>query len=403
MLTADLLRTSIRKGEIRPTWIDTSRPQWLTRAEELCSIYERGMRERRCDIEEQIDDLLSDDRSHMVSKGFAKLLDDRTVWETDSPLEPSELRRIVFERAAACHPVSATEHTGRTWRGTVLQDVARETGMTVEAIEQAFYADLKDEQRMVSYKPMAPGDLLDRYNLALAQGVLLRAREMRLHVAVSRPQKLRQLFRWLKFHQLMHRSTRVSASRWDIVIDGPMSLFSQGQRYGVLMAQFLPTVLLLDQWAIEADIQWPNVEQPLLFRLTPEDGLRTHLTDKGVWVSQEDKVLYERINASSVWTASRDAEVMDLGGQDVVVPDLVLTRNSDQKKAYVEIVGFWRASWLQRRAEIIRRHAPENLIICISRRLAAGDKGESIAEEWIDYAEVIPLAKILAQAEKVAR
>jgi hypothetical protein len=350
-----------------------------------------------------MDDLLADDRSHMVSKGFAKLLDDRAVWETASPLEPSELRRMVFERAAACHPVSATPDNTRTWRGTVLQEVARETGMTVEAIEQAFYADLKDEQRMVSYKPMAPRDLLDRYNLALAQGVLLRAREMRLHVAVSRPQKLRQLFRWLKFHQLMHRAKRVSASRWDIVIDGPMSLFSQGQRYGVLMAQFLPAILLLDQWAIEADIQWPNHDQTLQFRLTPDDGLRTHLTEKGVWVSQEDKVLYERINAGSDWTASRDAEIMDLGGQDVVVPDLVLTRNRDQKKAFVEIVGFWRASWLERRAAVLRQHAPENLIVCISRRLAAGDKGEGFAEDWIDYAEVIPLARILAQAEKIAR
>jgi predicted nuclease of restriction endonuclease-like RecB superfamily len=403
MLTADLLRTTIRKGEIRPTWIDTTRPQWLTRAEELCAIYERGLHERRCDIEEQMDDLLADDRSHMVSKGFAKLLDDRAVWETASPLEPSELRRMVFERAAACHPVSATPDNTRTWRGTVLQEVARETGMTVEAIEQAFYADLKDEQRMVSYKPMAPRDLLDRYNLALAQGVLLRAREMRLHVAVSRPQKLRQLFRWLKFHQLMHRAKRVSASRWDIVIDGPMSLFSQGQRYGVLMAQFLPAILLLDQWAIEADIQWPNHDQTLQFRLTPDDGLRTHLTEKGVWVSQEDKVLYERINAGSDWTASRDAEIMDLGGQDVVVPDLVLTRNRDQKKAFVEIVGFWRASWLERRAAVLRQHAPDNLIVCISRRLAAGDKGEGFAEDWIDYAEVIPLARILAQAEKIAR
>ena len=139
MLTADLLRTTIRKGEIRPTWIDTTRPQWLTRAEELCAIYERGLHERRCDIEEQMDDLLADDRSHMVSKGFAKLLDDRAVWETASPLEPSELRRMVFERAAACHPVSATPDNTRTWRGTVLQEVARETGMTVEAIEQQWY------------------------------------------------------------------------------------------------------------------------------------------------------------------------------------------------------------------------------------------------------------------------
>lgn len=52
---------------------------------------------------------------------------------------------------------------------------------------------------------------------------------------------------------------------------------------------------------------------------------------------------------------------------------------------------------------MLRQHAPENLIVCISRRLAAGDKGEGFAEDWIDYAEVIPLARILAQAEKIAR
>jgi predicted nuclease of restriction endonuclease-like RecB superfamily len=402
MLTADLVRVVVRKGEIRPSWIDTSKPQWVERAEELCALFERAQDVRRVELEEAMDDLVGDETGHLVTRGFAKLLDDRCTWETGAAIEPVDLRKLVFEAAFRQHPIASVPTEGRVDRAQVLQQVASELSMTVEALERALYGDLRDEQRLVEYKPMAPRDLLDRYNLALAQGVLLRARELRVRVAVDRPQRLRQLYRWLKFHQLMHRSQRVSPSLWDIVIDGPLSLFAQSQRYGLLMAQFLPAIALLDQWSLEADVEWPHHDGPLLFRLSSEDGLRSHLSDRGTWLSPEDKVLFDRINADTEWIATRDAEVMDLGGQDVLVPDLVLTHRTTGRRAFVEIVGFWRAAWLERRAEALRKYGPPGLIVCVSRRLATGEKGDRIDPTWIDYAEVIPLARVLARAQETA-
>jgi len=97
--------------------------------------------------------------------------------------------------------------------------------------------------------------LLTRYNLALAQTVLYDATEMRIRVW----DHFGTVFSYVKLFGLMHRIYRSTptakrvgstdqAAGYEAVLDGPTSLFSQSQKYGIRMANFLPALPLCDRW-----------------------------------------------------------------------------------------------------------------------------------------------------------
>lgn len=44
------------------------------------------------------------------------------------------------------------------------------------------------------------------------------------------------------------------AAGYEAVLDGPASLFSQSQKYGIRMANFLPALPLCDRWEMTAEV-----------------------------------------------------------------------------------------------------------------------------------------------------
>ncbi len=402
MLTTDLMRVAIRRGAIQPRYIDATDAVLLARAAERCALCEAHRDRRRESLDDAIGDLVGDAHDFAVTRGLAKLLDDRSEWGAGSPIDPVELRQRVFEAAASAWPVGTRRSALHpVSRDDVLARVADDLGMTPGQVDAAMYGDLKAEQRMIGHRPLAPDALLHRYNLALAQGVVLRADELRIEVDADRASRLRELFRHLKFRQLMHRTTKTADGAWRVVVDGPASLFACGQRYGLQLALFVPAVMLLDRWRIEADVRWRQADETLTFSLSPEDGLVSHLRSKGTWVSQEEQVLTQRIDDHrSGWRVRRRAKVIDLGGEDVLVPDFTV-EHEDGRRAYVEIVGFWRRGWLERRVELLRRHGPPNLVLCVSRRLVT-DRSDLEGLDVVEFAEVIALGRFLEAVEGCA-
>ena len=59
--------------------------------------------------------------------------------------------------------------------------------MEVEVVEAGLFADLKSEQRLVQFKDLTAQRLLQRYNVALAQAVLLESALSYLGAGPQRP------------------------------------------------------------------------------------------------------------------------------------------------------------------------------------------------------------------------
>jgi predicted nuclease of restriction endonuclease-like RecB superfamily len=352
-------------------------------------------------IDEEIRAITGVDVDHKITKGLAKILLDKGEFETLSPTNPAELRWAVFCEAAKMGPLARTAgKTRRTTAKDVYAVVAKDLGTTVKEVSQGLYADLKNEQVLQSIPLPDPQTLLHRYNTALVQAILLKASRLTVELTEPDPKYVRQLMRFLKFHQLMYRSEQTS-SGFRFVVDGPQSLLKLSTRYGLQLANFLPGVLLQPgEWRLSAEVLWGKKRKlRKMLHLSSEMELKSHYKDTGTWTSRTEQWFMERYEKYDTdWTVG-PGEPIDLGQQQMLIPDL--TFKKDGRVGHLEILGFWRAKHLKDRlAEL-----PDNVIVAVSSKLKgeAGALAKSLDTQVIRFAEVIPPAKVVERLEKIAR
>jgi uncharacterized protein len=374
MLTGKLVRARYARDRIVPHYLNPADPGWLEVAERLLGLF-RGQEGRtRGELEEDQREAFGDDPGQLVHQGLAKLLEDRCEFEVVSGRPPEQLRAAVF-RAAARHRLAAPAEGEAALaaapfdRAAVIAEVAGELKLSPEEVEGGLFADLKSEQRLVRFKDLSARHLLERYNVALAQAVLLRA--TRVHVTVRRepPQRYRQLLRRVKFHRLVCEMEQVGPDAYRLHLDGPLSLFSATQKYGLQLALFLPAVLLCRDFELKAELRWGPQRKPKTFLLTPGDGLVSHYADTGMYVPPELRLFVEAFRKRvEGWELVEETEVFPLGG-GFWVPDFRLVHKETGQIVLLEVLGFWRRASAEQHLQRLRQHVREPFLLAVSDQL----------------------------------
>lgn len=404
MLTADLVRVTVRKGRILPTYLRGKNPRAAHYAEALCSLYASAEGWSRADLAEELRELVGDAPDFLLARGLAKLLDDRCTWSSEAATPPEALRAAIFDAAFRRDTLrEGALKAQRRPREEVIAEVAASMSLSVEEVERSFFADLRDAELLEAFEAIEPEALLHAYDAALAQAVLLRARAVRVTFTAARPAQLRAFLHALKFHQLLFTPRRDAEGAWVLDIDGPAAILQRSSRYGLQLAMLVPALLHMEGWSLEAEVSWPRHAEPLGFSLSAKDKLRPARALRGDWVSSEQTLLEERLAShASGWRVDPAPRLIPLGARDLLAPDLTLV-HPDGRLAYVEIVGTWRRSWLRARLEVLRAHGPKNAVICVSRSMAAEKEAlTEFAGEVVEFAQVIPLPRLLAAVEAVA-
>ncbi len=227
MLTADLIQAYVRQKQIRPKYISTEEPDLLKLADLLISIYLQHKNKTRQQLNEALKDLIGDSPYFILIKGLAKLLDDRSQWDIQAAIDPVVLRDHVFLLAASKHPivtVATDKHT--TTRENIFAEIAEKLSITKQQVEDSLYADLKLAYRLIEHKTLSPTELLQKYNLSLAQSILLKSSQVTVTFSTKRPARARAFFRAIKFRKLMYQVQKSpKKNEWIVILDGPMSLF----------------------------------------------------------------------------------------------------------------------------------------------------------------------------------
>lgn len=407
MIPGPLLRVSVRRDEVIPGYVG-DKPGALEAAEVLLGVFVAAVEDTwsRERIEEAVTAAIGDQKDHKLWRGLAKVLADRSEFEVASTEDPAELRLAVFRRAREVGPISLDRGPlNRPVAADVLGEIGAARGVGADAIAASLYADRRDEQRITKCDVPDPAWLVRRYDVALAQSVLLHATKVTITLDDPTTPRLRQLFRWVKFHQLTHSARRVG-KRFELVLDGPMSLFAQSTRYGLQLASFLPALLLQPgKWHLVADVRWTARKLDKKLDLSHDQGLVSHLADHGAWTSREQEWFVERFTALNCdWTMTERTDPIDLDGKSVVLPDFAF--HNGGRTAYLEIVGYWRKDWLTNRMQALEKYAPGNLILAVSRKLLGGEEGAELLERFpgaiVPFSTVIPASTVLEAIERVA-
>ena len=367
MLTADLVKVSLQRNEVRPAYIRTDAQESLMLSESLIEIFKSHVGEPRFELDNELEEFLGTGTAFILHRGLAKLLLDRCEFESESALEPYELRCATFEAAAAAY---RREESIKFDRSAVIEPLLERLELDREHFEQNLYADLKNEQTLKNFKHCTSDWLLKRYNVALTQAILLRATELRIRIENQSTARYRELFRMMKFFQLLFTVEGTMDDGYEIRLDGPYSLFKSSQRYGLQMANFLPALLHCDQWELEATVLWGKQRKERKFHLSTEAGLTSHTRMAGQWQPAEMSWLMEQFpKLESEWEVSEGGAVTDLGGQGVFLPDYVFTHRQTRQQVWMEIFGFWRRGGVGARLELLQEHGVSNVILALSRDL----------------------------------
>ncbi len=402
MLTTDLLLTRSRGPYIQPRYIDAKDDNYIGLARDLIDIFADHRGKSRGELQAALDRYEGDRTDYRIQRGLAKILcDDHCEFAISCPLPPQELRRITFALGRENHPVVREPNLiYPVTREHVLEEVALRCRITQEEAEAGIYADLAENHRLSTFEAPDPEALLNRYNLALAQALLYRCEELRLSVHRNLPVRYKQLFKFIKFYRLIHTINGDLDAGYEILLDGPVSMFRHSQKYGFQMALFLPALLLCTRWKMRAEILRKDGRRQE-FVLDDGSGLVSHYRDQTLYDSLLEETFARRFEkAATAWQLERETEIVNLK-ETVMIPDFAF-RHPDGRTALLEIVGFWRPEYLRRKLEKLRRAQRRDLVVAVSRDLNVSEADFSgVPGGVFFFKNRIQPREVLEQLEKV--
>lgn len=397
MLTGNLVRTRIKNGVVTPVYLDVRDAEWRAVAERLLELFRTLAGKTRGELEEEVALAIGDHPSQLVHQGLAKLLEDRCEFEIDSALKPEELREKVFLAAAAKRKVHDYD------REAILGQVAIEVGVAAAEVDRGLFADLKSEQRLVSFKDFSSEQLLHRYNEALAQAVLLRSTSVTVRVVGEHAARYRRLFRAIKFHRLICEIQHIGNDGCTFRLDGPLSLFSSTQKYGIQLANFLPSLLPCKKFELTAVVRWGAERKERSFTLSEKAGLRSHTVDYGDHTAKELE-MFAASFAKSVagWTLSAEPDVVPLP-TGFWVPDFSMVHEASGSVVRVELLGYWKRTDAAKLYERLRGAGIGPFVLAASDAMNADESGEDMDERIYRYKRTPLPAEVVRRAEAQLR
>ena len=369
MLTPDLVRARRRRGELLLVELGKDRAAAEQLSSALLALAREHVGRTRGELAQAMSDISAGARQRKIWLGLTKLVEDACDFAVESPIDPARLRSEVFLLAA-----SERKELGagaRFERGALLERLAAQHGTAVEQLERALYADLRASHILLAGPRIDAGQLVERYERAQRQAVLLRSVRLVAEVRCAAPAAYRNLFNKLKFRQLLHRIERLPAGGYRIEIDGPFSLFESVTKYGLSLALVLPALEECDTLRLSADVRWGKAREPLSFRfecknLGGRPG-RSQLPD-------DVQALLDAFNKlDSEWTGAATDAIVDLPGIGVCVPDVVFEHRPSRLRVFLEVLGFWSRDAVFRRIEMAQRGVGERMLFAVSSRLRVSE------------------------------
>lgn len=335
-----------------------------------------------------------------LADGLLKLVLDRCVFEEETQLDAAAVRALVFGRAAAARRDATLAPFDRTG---VLQGAAEALGHEVEVIESDLFGDLPSAHVLRQVLVPAPERLLQLYDLAQVQAVLLRATHVEVSITDAAPSAYRTLFRTLKFHQLLFSITPLPKGGYRLGVDGPYSMFDAVTRYGLKLAVALPAILACGHSRLVATVLWGRERRALTFRTESASTLDSE--GEPPPLPEPIQALIDRWpSLQSPWHVQPSAHVLDMPGVGLCVPDLVFHHRGTGQQVFFEMLGFWSRDAVWKRVELAASGLPFNVVFGVSKHLRVREDvlGDDVPAALYVFAKLPSARQLLSRIEAVA-
>lgn len=351
-------------------------PRYLTEtnlAQNLIDLFVNSKGKQYKKIIEKREEL--EEYNFKVVRGLSTLLERRCQFTSEATLPSRAVREFLFERGFV---------RSQQEREAVVKEASLHFHATPSVVEQAMFADLRDEQVLSEFSTMTAKELIRWYNLSLTQTLLFDA--LGLHVKVVG--NYQHIFRQIKYLGLMYEIDE------GIRITGPGSLFKKNRKYGTSLAKLIPEIMNAKRWEIHAIIETVTGGDP---RVCNFDLMSTSKVPFPVgseplshFDSAVEEEFYHDFAALNIgWEIVREPDVVK-AGPAVIIPDFGFYKNG--MKYYLEIVGFWTPEYLERKIAKLKE-AKEPITVAVNENLEC--KRREFPNDVIVYTNKIPLMEVV--------
>ena len=371
MLTKDLLRVSRAGGGYHPQFVDPSRRDLAAR---VLGVYRGHVDHERAELTDALDDLEREADDFKLVRGFAKLVERESTFETRSAVDPRRAREVAFAAAEAVGVVTGDD------RERALAAAADRLDATPEAVADSLYADLEERQVLAAVDPRwDPDELVVQYNLSLAQTALFDATEVRVRSADPK-----RLVTATKRLGLLYELERTDAGR-ELVVTGPDALFRRTRRYGTAFARLLRSVAAAPEWRLTATIDDRGTERTMTLTdadvsVPGVDPLAEPAFDSGVEADFAGR--FRSLDLD--WTLVREPEPLETG-TSVMIPDFAFEYDHADFRVFFEVMGFWTPEYVEKKLGQFDAIEDVELLVAYDESLGVGEEIEARDHRAIPY------------------
>jgi len=389
MLPSHLLVTRRYRDTIRPTYAKITEVN-LELSKRLQSLFEKSIGCRKKTLYEAIGELEEESgRDYRYVRGLATLLERRSQFEVKAAIPPDKARDKLFHAVALTGVPTTLEERSR-----IREEEAAALGVSASELEDSLYADLEEEQVLKEFQPVDAPDILRLYNLGLTQTLLFRCTEMEFTASGN----WQQIFRWIKLLGLIYTIQRQDEG-YRTRVDGPVSLFKLGTRYGTTLAKLLPHIVAAPEWSIKAWILRRRGDQQLirleLDSFRHDRFLKALSPVKEEYDSMVEESFAQRFNALKTgWKLTREPTALPVG-RHVMIPDFLFEKAG--MRVYMEVAGFWTPEYLKYKLDQLRGVEGVHMIVAADRDHAC-QQLDSLGRKLdiVYYKGRVPLQPILS-------
>jgi predicted nuclease of restriction endonuclease-like RecB superfamily len=381
VLTKDLLRVSRRGGGYQPQFATASDEETAAR---VIGCYQGHVGESRERLQDALTDIEHDSDDFKLVRGFAKLLDRDATWAVESAVDPERAREVTFEASERIGVVTESE------REEALAQAADRLDATPDAVEQSLYADLERREILTAAESRwDPAELVDRYNLSLAQTALFDATE--IWIRSSDPKALVSAVKRLGLMYEIHSDD----GDWELVVTGPDALFRSTRRYGTQFARLLRTVAKTTEWHLTATIDDRGTERTL--DLSDGDPVAVPGAEpiaEDQFDSSVEADFATRFRSLDLdWALVREPEPLAAGNR-VMIPDFVFAHEYADFRVFFEIMGFWTPAYVEKKLDQLDQVEGVEMLVAVDESLGVSEEIEARDHRAITYSGSIRLKDV---------
>jgi len=375
LLPRDALAYRLVDGVLRPDYLDRGDHVWVDEVLEVVAGCEGSARhELKRRLREPLTTPAPPQKLRMVQHTVGQWA---KAVKVPLPVAPRELRRTLFHAATDSPPEAARA------------EAAAAHGVAVSELGTLLFADLPDERPIGLPEGLPPTEeLVLRTNLALAQGLLKRATELRVRLQGN----ARDIVRFSQLRGLICVPRAVDAGV-ELHISGPFSLFRRTTLYGRAQSQLLPRLPWCRDFHLTAECTLP--EGPARLLVHPRTPIFSSAPPRRFDSKLEQRFAADLAKHHPDWQLLREPDVLQ-AGDHLVFPDFALQRRDQPSTRWlVELVGFWTPTYLRDKLDRLRRAGRRDLVLCVDETLGC-DEAElppDLPVVWfrrrVDPAEVI--------------